>query len=466
MKVELNQNLVLKLAFSEKPTEITNGKISRTEPNETAYIITDSHREAPIGFGVKVGKLKKTYIVQRRVDGKLIKSKVGNVSDFPTIDSARQKARGFVQIAMETGRNPTTIAKERVAAEITLAEAFDDYKTHLIDREEPATANTIKALGKARRKLDVWMEKRVRDLKTKDILGRFDEIAATTRTTAEQTFRWAKVAVAHAIEIELLSAASEKREPTLVYNPFLILTVGKKFRSRTTLDAVYEAKGVRNPLDAKDSLGRFLDALWARRKQPLNRTGCDYLLTSLIFGNRKSESAQLQWRDRLTEAEAAESSFVDFKNGIVIFRDTKNRSDHRLPIPPFAMELLKQRREMAEDGERGKWVFPARSRLSEKGHYSDSSELLDGIRESAGIAKLTMHDLRRTFGRLVDDLGVPYFAMKRLLNHGVLSDPTSFYASTEWTRLGEHLARAEDALLRTSPTVYNSLRPLNTPPIP
>ena len=152
--------------------------------------------------------------------------------------------------------------------------------------------------------------------------------------------------------------------------------------------------------------------------------------------------------------------------GIVIFRDTKNRSDHRLPIPPFAMELLKQRREMAEDGERGKWVFPARSRLSEKGHYSDSSELLDGIRESAGIAKLTMHDLRRTFGRLVDDLGVPYFAMKRLLNHGVLSDPTSFYASTEWTRLGEHLARAEDALLRTSPTVYNSLRPLNTPPIP
>ena len=94
MKAELNQNLVLRLTFSAKPIEIANGKIVRTEPNDKTYTITDSHREAPIGFCLQVGKTKKTYTVQRKVAGKLIKSKVGNVSDFTTIDAARQKARG------------------------------------------------------------------------------------------------------------------------------------------------------------------------------------------------------------------------------------------------------------------------------------------------------------------------------------------------------------------------------------
>lgn len=465
MKTELNQNLVLRLTFSAKPIEIANGKIVRTESNDKTYTITDSHREAPIGFCLQVGKTKKTYTVQRKVSGKLIKTKVGNVADFATIDEARQKARGFVQIAIETGRNPTTIAKERVAAEITLMEAFDDYEKHLRNRSEPATENTMKALAKARRKLDAWKSLRVRDLTARDILDRFDEIARKTPTTAEQTFRWAKVAVAHAISLEAHDAASAKREPTLVHNPFSILAIQQKYRSRKVLEAVYEEKGVRNPLDSKNTLGRFIEALWTRRKQPLNRTGCDYLLLSLIFGNRKAESAKLKWRDRLSDSESLSESFVNLDEKYILFRDTKNRSDHRLPIPPMALEILRQRREMSDDGERGRWVFPARSRRSKSGHYSDSSELLDGIRESAGIAKLSTHDLRRTFGRLVDDLGFPYFATKRLLNHGVLSDPTSFYASTEWTRLAEYIARAEDALLRTSPTVYNSLRPLDMPPI-
>ena len=53
MKVELNQNLILKLAFSMKPTAITNGKIISTVENTQPYLITDSHRSSPVGFGVR-----------------------------------------------------------------------------------------------------------------------------------------------------------------------------------------------------------------------------------------------------------------------------------------------------------------------------------------------------------------------------------------------------------------------------
>ena len=467
MKVELNQSLVLKLVFSLKPTVITNGKIQRSEPNAVPYIITDSHRDAPVGFGVKVGATKKTYFIQRKVAGKLIKTKVGNVGDFPTIDEARGKARDLVKIAMDTGRNPSSIAAERDAAEITLREAFDNYEKHLRGRKKPATGNTFKVLNKAREKLSTWATRRVRDIKSSEILDRFDEIAEKYRTSAEQTFRWAHVAVEHAIKLESHDAASAKREPTLVHNPFGILKIQQKYRTRVELEEEYAKKGVRNPLSPDDTLGKFLDAVWERRRQPLNRTGCDYLLFTLVFGNRKNESAKVKWRDRLSVEEAEVSSFVDFKERFVLFRDTKNRADHKLPLPPFMTELLRQRHESSSEYPlaRRVWVFPARSTRSVSGHYSDSKSLLQGVKDATGIPKLAMHDLRRTFGAFVESLGFPHYSMKRLLNHGFISDPSGFYLSTEWKRLGEYMTRTEEALLRTSPTVYNSLRPIGFPPI-
>lgn len=467
MKVELNQNLVLKLLFSAKPTAIASTKILATVPNNVPYIITDSHRDAPVGFFVRVGTKKKTYYIQRKIAGELIKTKVGNVGDFPTIDAARERARELVRIVIDTGRNPSAIAAERKAAEITLAEAFDDYEKHLKGRTKPATENTFKVVKKAREKLAAWAKRRVRDLSSREILARFDEIAEKHRTTAEQTFRWANVAVQRSIALESHDAASANREPTLIHNPFTILSLQQKFRSRAELEESYAEKGIRNPMNAEDSLGKFLDALWVHRKQSLNETGCDYLLFSLIFGNRKNESSKVKWRDLISDEEAKSSSFVDLARGFVHFRDTKNRSDHRLPIPPFALEMLQRRHEMAAETEQKNriWVFPARSKFSKIGCYSSSKALLNGIRETAGIPRLATHDLRRTFGSVVEGLGLPHYSTKRLLNHGVLSDPTSFYASPDWKRLGEYMVRTEDALLRTSPVVYNALRPIGTPPI-
>lgn len=468
MKVELSQSLILKLTFSLKPTVITNGRIVSTIQNDEPYMITDSHRAAPVGFGVRVGKTKKVYFVQRKVSGKLIKTNVGNVGDFPSIDEARSRAQELVRVAIDTGRNPSEIAAERNAAEITLKEAFDDYEAHLKGRKKPATDNTFKVLRKAREKLSSWSNRRVRDIRSKEILERFDEIAEKYRTSAEQTFRWANVAVEHAIKLEAHDAASANRDPTLTHNPFGILKIQQKYRTRVELEEAYAKKGVRNPLSPDDTLGAFLDAVWQRRKQPLNRTGCDYLLFTLVFGNRKNESAKVKWRDRITDEEAEVSSYVDFEGEFVIFRDTKNRSDHRLPLPPFMAEMLRQRHEASEEYPAAKriWVFPARSKYSKTGHYSDSKNLLQGVRETAKIPKLAMHDLRRTFGAFVESLGFPHYSMKRLLNHGFISDPSGFYLSTEWKRMAGYIARTEEALLTKSPVVYNALRPIGTTMIP
>lgn len=454
-----------------KPTLNHAGKVVfEANPEHKPYIVFDDHCDSPVGFGVKVSLTKKTYVIQRRVssgdrsvsEGKkpssVLKVKVGNVSDFPNIDQAREVARQLVQTMIATKRNPNRIKRETEASELTISEVFAQYRNHLMGRSKPAKPNTLAVLDKAENRLSEWAGLRVKDLTGNEILRKFDEIASRARTAAEQTFRWINVAVRHAIEIEAGNAQTQQRQPSLSYNPFSILKVQKKFRTRSELEDSYKAKGVRNPLSPKDTLGRFLTAL--HNKRSFNRLGCDYLLLTVLLGARKEETASLCWREVLTEEEARTTSYVDLENRMIRFFDTKNRNDHELPICDATKRILEDRRDIVNDNEKRadkrKWVFPARSSRSKIGHYSDSKSLRENLCQEAGIVKLGMHDLRRTFGRVAEEL-TSYAVVKKLLNHRNTTDPTERYANPDQDRVYEALQRIELNMLLTSPELYNSL---------
>jgi hypothetical protein len=104
MKVPLNQDVVLKMSLSRRPelkasasgkTSIVYGPFDGGE-----YITYDSSQNSPRGFGVRVGKTGKSYIVQRAINGKVTKWVVGKVGDL-TIDEARDKAREGIQISIK-----------------------------------------------------------------------------------------------------------------------------------------------------------------------------------------------------------------------------------------------------------------------------------------------------------------------------------------------------------------------------
>ncbi len=464
-----------------KPTLNHAGKVVfEANPEHKPYIVFDDHRDSPVGFGVKVSLTKKTYVIQRRVssgdrsvsEGKkpssVLKVKVGNVSDFPNIDQAREVARQLVQTMIATKRNPNRIKRETEASELTISEVFAQYRNHLMGRSKPAKPNTLNVLSKAENRLSEWSGLRVKDLTGNEILRKFDEIASRARTAAEQTFRWANVAVKHAIEIEAGNAQTQQRQPSLSYNPFSILKVQKKFRTRSELEDSYRAKGVRNPLSPKDTLGRFLTAL--HNKRSFNRLGCDYLLLTVLLGARKEETASLCWREAITNEEAKTTSYVDLNNRIIRFYDTKNRNDHELPICDAVKRILEDRHDIVFDAEtrpeRQKWVFPARSTRSKVGHYSDSKSLREYLCQEAGITKLGMHDLRRTFGRVAEEL-TSYAVVKRLLNHRNTTDPTERYAVPDEERVFEALQRIELHMLMTAPKLYNTLlASAQYPPLP
>ncbi|STV73144.1 Uncharacterised protein [Klebsiella michiganensis] len=464
-----------------KPTLNHAGKVVfEANPEHKPYIVFDDHRDSPVGFGVKVSLTKKTYVIQRRVssgdrsvsEGKkpssVLKVKVGNVSDFPNIDQAREVARQLVQTMIATKRNPNRIKRETEASELTISEVFAQYRNHLMGRSKPAKPNTLNVLSKAENRLSEWSGLRVKDLTGNEILRKFDEIASRARTAAEQTFRWANVAVKHAIEIEAGNAQTQQRQPSLSYNPFSILKVQKKFRTRSELEDSYRAKGVRNPLSPKDTLGRFLTAL--HNKRSFNRLGCDYLLLTVLLGARKEETASLCWREAITNEEAKTTSYVDLESRMIRFYDTKNRNDHELPICDAVKRILEDRRDIVQEAEtrpeKQKWVFPARSNRSKAGHYSDSKSLREYICADAGITKLGMHDLRRTFGRVAEEL-TSYAVVKRLLNHRNTTDPTERYAVPDEERVFEALQRIELHMLMTAPKLYNTLlASAQYPPLP
>ncbi|EDZ1187377.1 integrase, partial [Salmonella enterica] len=142
MKTTLNQAFIInKLSIDVKPELSSSGKVVfEANPDQKPYIVFDDHRDSPVGFGVKVSLTKKTYVIQRRVssgdrsvsEGKkpssVLKVKVGNVSDFPSIDQAREAARQLVQTMITTKRNPNKIKRETDASELTISEVFAQYR--------------------------------------------------------------------------------------------------------------------------------------------------------------------------------------------------------------------------------------------------------------------------------------------------------------------------------------------------
>lgn len=85
-------------------------------------------------------------------------------------------------------------------------------------------------------------------------------------------------------------------------NPAETLRDEGLLRTGSQMRRDYENRGVRKPIaNEPDKLGRWMEVLWGRRDH--YRTQVDYLLMTLLFGARKSETAVLKWADRQSAAE-------------------------------------------------------------------------------------------------------------------------------------------------------------------
>lgn len=476
MKLNLTGDLISKMTLTKQPKLDEDAKklvpYDEWAPAPGAnYLVYDASRDAPVGFGVRVGKKASIFLVEKMVAGKKMKIYVGLArgrkgAEQPLdLTKARANAFDLVATAKKHGANPKKIAEEVEASELTMEDVWDGYLKHLKTRAEPIKRNSELSLKKAREKLKDWEDRKVRLITGAEIVERFDYHAVEKghRTAAEAMGRWATAAVNRAIEVEIHNAHAEGRPPSLTYNPFSILLIEEKYRSGKQLERDYAKKGIRNPLKFSESVGPYVQAAWEYREE--NPVAADFILLDLLWGLRGGECRTFKWRDRITDADAVTDRWIDMDQGVARVNDAKNRGDHEFPIGPCAMELLKLRRGCQLEG--ALWVFPAKSISSASGHYSDPSVAMKTVKERAGIKVLRGHDLRRTFGAACEKLGFTDRQTKRMLGHGYASGETlGRYTSPEWLDIKARMVKVEDLILKSAPDVYNALRPRNRAPAP
>jgi integrase len=148
---------------------------------------------------------------------------------------------------------------------------------------------------------------------------------------------------------------------------------------------------------------------------PNRETISDYLLFVLLTGLRRREAAALTWNR------------VDFKDKTFTVIETKNHTDHRLPLTDYLFDLLAVRKSKAVN----QYLFPNEF---DTGMLNDPKKQIKKVIDESGVS-FTLHELRRTFITIAESLDISAYALKRLLNHKMTNDVTAGYIITDVERL-------------------------------
>jgi hypothetical protein len=556
-------------------------------PGKRPYRFSDGSQGAPAGFGFYVGPTGAFYEVRSRVGKKAVRLSLGSVQELSLAKAHELAAakRSFIRSTGEDPRVAIrSAAAAQEARGLTVGQALQGYLRFLEEQQgrgkiKPAgvkgvqnslarlsrpgvgladvaiTALTDDALKAAwnrirhsamlrsnRLPVDIkaklekagewWRLDRAALVSKLRLTGKNVELAfAAGQAAAEHTLSDASRAVERAIKQERKAAASAMRQPALLHNPFTVLADEGLHRSTRELRKHYEAARVRNPLGVDDSatgqqsLPTVLKSLLERRdmQQGQNATAIDYILLTLLWGTRRSESARLCWYDSCSPEELdglaswvwlaptadAKNPTTGLRGSQVFLHDTKAGEAQLLPVAYFAERVLRWRAEARKQSEASlahaiasgrdaakqvrartrdvivrakadavveraqwrleqtqRWVFPARNPKAAEGHYLDSKSILATIKADAGLTDvgLTMHDFRRTLGRFAAKL-LSGHMVSQLLRHHVtkgndvaMADVTQRYAEGEWPDLRVAMAKVEEAVIATSPAVWNMLR--------
>jgi integrase len=379
---------IARLPFGQRPVGVSPSGTIITAPvpaGMTDYFVRDALMK---GFSLRVTAKARAFYAERKLAGKPCRFPCG---EFPaTALKHAQKKAAEALAKMAEGVDPNHVVKDARKATATRYER-DKFTFGFVVKRDAERKAAEDAPGTLRDRRDVaqWCEKTkawnlpIDDVTSDDLKAMMDQLTTTiSGTTALKCWRYTRAAWAR---------MSSAEEPTL--NPFdeYLKTYSLPATKRRT-NALYT--------DEEQSQ-TWLRAIAAMRTTPTGRRPwtkrvmADYILLSLAWGARRSESAGLRWSD------------ISFERKTVSFVDTKNGSTHVFPLTDGCARMLrdlKAHNEMprgrdvrrAAKGEAidyPGWVFPSERRGL---HLVEPAGALE-IGDAEAKLKITMHDLRRSF---------------------------------------------------------------------
>lgn len=343
-----------------------------------------------IGFAVRVNTSYKTYIVEKKVNGRSTRSTLG-IHGQITLAQARVLAQEAL-LEMTKGVNLNEKKKNRITDAEKLYQVkqqqptlFEAYSIYIDERElKPRTLDDYSEVINGY--LSDWKDIKLKDINRRMIQDKHKELSERSKAQANMVMRVFRAIYNFSIEHYL----DDDENPILPpINPVRTLTAKKAWNK------IKRRKTYIN----EDKLPDWINAVlnFQDRGQKLE-TNKDFLLTLILTGFRREECESLAW------------SAIDLKYGFITSIDPKNKEPHTLPMGDYLWAMMKKRRAAINT----EWVFPSAKSVS--GHITNISKVRNKINESCGIP-FTFHDLRRTFGSIAEGLDYGKYTIKKLLNH-------------------------------------------------
>ncbi len=175
-----------------------------------------------------------------------------------------------------------------------------------------------------------------------------------------------------------------------------------------------------------------LPGWWQGVEQLSNRTASVYLKALVLTGARKEELAGLTWEH------------VDFQWRKLTIAD-KVEQTRTIPLTPYLAQLL------ATLPRRNEFVFAS----AREGRISDARNSHEKALQSAGIARLTIHGLRRSFSLLGEAAGAPAGAIAQVMGHKP-SATAEGYRPRSVDALRPYLERIEAHILEQAGVMFDA----------
>ena len=367
---------------------LTDAKISELKAGEADYRI--SCDKTP-GLSIKVTPTgRKSFIVDGRIKGAGTRRiTLGTYPSLLTSD-ARDKAQRLMAM-MHRGDDPKDIKLEQDAIKEmqskTLGSVFNEFLT--ARNLKPYTATdygyTMNSVFAA------WLNRPIAKISRTDVFNLFVSTSDERgKPTAVKSFRILSAVINYAKADDIGGVR------LLTENPVEVLKekrVDRKVKRRERyLDE--------NEIEKLMHFDRVERTFHPKPTHGVTEQGMNYVMLVLFTGMRKSEVCNLRWED------------IDFKKKTLVARDTKNGSNHYVPMSDMIEWKLKAQKKVSEL-KASPWVFP---RKVGEGPMTEPKSQLAKICEAVGF-KFMLHDLRRTFATHATEAGVSYDQLQKALNH-------------------------------------------------
>lgn len=382
---------------------------------------------------------RKTYVLQARYGGKAIRVSIGDTKTWAIEESrdkngelimpgARQEARRL-QSLIDQGLDPRIQKKERIAK----AEARRNAE---INAETPALAAWLVYVESRKLK---WSANHLADHENvakeggkKRTRGRRPGESEFTQPGALRGLLMLPLSCIDADTVRTWLEDEATRRPTHARLAFGLLRAfinwccdNKDYRQHAHSDAC-TARIAKDKLPKKaakdDCLQREQLKIWFKKVSEIgNPVISTYLQVALLTGARREEIAGLRWTD------------IDFK-WLTIRMHDKVDGERTIPLTPYVAILLKELKRINDTPPpkqrilNGKtidvdlstwrpphWVFASKTAAS--GRLQEPRIQHTKACATAGIAGLTIHGLRRSFGTLAEWVECPAGIVAQIQGH-------------------------------------------------